>query len=113
VTDDHLHVRIASDVARNPSERVVSTGRVVQAETEHGLAGLNEMHMGINERWCDKPSSKINFLVPWRCAARGVIAADEANRSPGGHERSCLWVPRGIYAAPDEDHELVREKGWA
>jgi hypothetical protein len=108
VTDNHLHVRIASGVARDPFESVVSTGRVVQAKTEHGLAGLNEMHVGIDERRCDEPSSKINFVVPGRCPARGLIAADEADHSPVGHEASCLWVPRGVHAAPDEDHELVR-----
>ena len=65
--------------------------------------------MDIDECGSDEPSSKIDFLMPGRRVSRGHIAANEADRCTVDHDGSCRLVPRGVNAAPDEDHELVRD----
>jgi hypothetical protein len=67
------------------------------------------MHMGIDESRSDEPSSKIDFLVPGRCVSRGIVAANEADRCAFDHDGRCPWIPRGVHAAPDEDHDVVQE----
>jgi hypothetical protein len=67
------------------------------------------MRMGIDEGGRDKAFSKIDFLLPGRCVSGGLIAANEADRCAVDHDGSRPWVPSGVHAAPDEDHELVRE----
>jgi hypothetical protein len=67
------------------------------------------MHVSIDESRSDEPSSKVDFLVPGRCISRGLIAANKADRCAVDHDGSYPRMPRGVHAAPDEDHDVVRE----
>jgi hypothetical protein len=110
VADDDLHLGMASGVGCNPLKGIDSTCCVSQSEAGHGLPSLDEMHVGIDESRSDEPSSKIDFLVPGRCVSRGLIAANEADRCAVDHNGTYHpWMPRGVHAAPDEDHDVVQE----
>ena len=61
VADDDLHIRMMSGVGCDPFNGVVPAPHIVQAEACHDLAGLDEMHMGIDESRSEQPSTKINF----------------------------------------------------
>src|SRR6478736_6482774 len=63
------------------------------------------MRMGIDESRSDEPPSKIDFLLPGRCASGALITANEADRWAVDHDSSCPWVSRGVHTAPDEDHD--------
>jgi hypothetical protein len=67
------------------------------------------MYVGIDESRSDEPSSKVDFLATGRCVSRGLIAANEADRCAVDHDSSYPWMPRGVHAAPDEDHDVVQE----
>jgi hypothetical protein len=60
--------------------------------------------MGIDEGGREEPATKINFGLPGRRPPGRVIAPDEADQIPIGHDSSRAWVARSVDASPDEDH---------
>ena len=66
VADDDLRIRMMSGVGCDPLHGVVPAPRIVQTEARHGLARLDEMHMGIDESGREQPTTKINFSLPGR-----------------------------------------------
>ena len=61
VADDHVRIRMMSGVGCDPFHGVISAPHIVQAEACHDLAGVDEMHVGINESGSEQPPAKINF----------------------------------------------------
>jgi hypothetical protein len=61
VTDDDVRIRMASGVGGDARHSILSTRHVAQGKAGHRQAGLNEMHMGIDEGRRDEPSLKINL----------------------------------------------------
>ena len=61
MTDDDVRIRMASGVGGDARHRILPTPHIAQGEARHRQAGLNEMHMGIDEGWSDQPSLKINL----------------------------------------------------
>jgi hypothetical protein len=106
VADNDLDIGMMACVRGDTFNHVVSARHVLQAEARHGLAGLDEMHVGIDESRSDQPPMKIDFGLPTRCAACRVIAADETDQSSVGDDGSRPWLVRRVNASPDEDHEI-------
>jgi hypothetical protein len=61
VADDDVCIRMMSGVRCDPFHGVIPAPHIVQTETCHDLAGVDEMHVGIDESWCEQPPTKINF----------------------------------------------------
>ena len=95
-----------SRVRGDTFNHVVSARHVLQAEAYHGLASLDEMHMGIDKSRRDQPPTKIDFGLSTRCSACRVIAADETDQTSVGDDGSRPWLVRRVNASPDEDHEI-------
>ena len=64
VADDDLRIRMMPGVGCDPLHGVVPAPHIVQAETRHDLARLDEVRMGIDEGGCKQPTTKINFGLP-------------------------------------------------
>ena len=61
VADDHVRIRMMSGVGCDPFHGVIPAPHIVQTEACHDLAGVDEMHVGVDESGCQQPPAKINF----------------------------------------------------
>ena len=61
-----LRIRMMSGVGCDALHGVIPAPHIVQAEARHDLAGLDEVHVGIDEGWGEQPPTKINFGLPRR-----------------------------------------------
>ena len=86
VADDHLCIGMMPGVRCDPLHGVVPASCIVQAKTCHDLAGLDEMHMGIDKGGRNQPIVKINFGLPRRCTSPPVTTA-VAPGKPGAYTR--------------------------
>ena len=106
VADNDLDIGMMSRVRGDTFNHVVSARHVLQAEARHGLAGLDEMHVGIDESRSDQPPMKIDYGLPARGSACRVVAADETDQPSVGDDGGRPWLVRRVNASPDEDHEI-------
>ena len=110
VADDHVCIGMMPGVGCDPLHGVVPAPCIVQAKTCDDLAGLDQMHMGIDKGGRNQPIVKINFGLPRRCPSGRLIVADEANDTSVGHDSGRPWEARSVHTSPDKDHESVRDE---
>jgi hypothetical protein len=110
VTDDDVGIRMASGIGGETRHGILSARGIVQAQTRHGQASLDQVHMSIDERRGDQPSSKINFGFSGSRSSGCVVTTNEADHGSIAYQRSGTWIVGRVDASPDEDHESVRMK---